>query len=319
MALGTGTVSASNLLLALLLNLVPAPAVEAQFTCATNSGAITITGYTGPGGAVTIPSATNGLPVTSIGAGAFAFAYGLTSVAIPTGVTSIGDSAFQRCGALTGRITIPNSVTNIGDFAFQGCSRLTSVAIPDGITIIGDYTFEGCGLTNITIPSSVTSIGASAFQNCGALAGSITIPSSVTSIGSYAFSGCDMLRDVYFEGDAPRGDMSVFSDDDDSALTLYYLPGTTGLGSTFGTFARTVLWNPQMHTSHLGFGVRANDFGFIATGTSGLVVVVQASTNLANPAWSGLVTNTLTALGAFSFGDPQWTNYPARFYRLRWP
>ena len=50
----------------LLLLMLPA-AVQAQdFTYTTNNGAITITGYTGPGGAVTIPDMINGLPVTSI-------------------------------------------------------------------------------------------------------------------------------------------------------------------------------------------------------------------------------------------------------------
>ena len=53
-------------LLPLLLLALPA-VVQAQYTYTTNNGAITITGYTGPGGAVTIPSMTNGLPVTSIG------------------------------------------------------------------------------------------------------------------------------------------------------------------------------------------------------------------------------------------------------------
>ena len=37
----------------------------------------------------------------------------------------------------------------------------------------------------------------------------------------------------------------------------------------------------------------------------------------ADPAWSALGTNTLTSSADFS--DPQWTNYPARFYRLRSP
>ena len=37
------------------------------YTYTTNNGTITITGYTGPGGAVTIPGTINGLPVTSIG------------------------------------------------------------------------------------------------------------------------------------------------------------------------------------------------------------------------------------------------------------
>jgi len=59
-------------------------------------------------------------------------------------------------------------------------------------------------------------------------------------------------------------------------------------------------------------------FGFTISGTGGLVVVVEASTSLGNPVWHPLGTNTLSG-GSFCFSDPQWTNYPARFYRLRMP
>jgi hypothetical protein len=62
-------------------------------------------------------------------------------------------------------------------------------------------------------------------------------------------------------------------------------------------------------------GVRTNQFGFNITGTSNIVVVVEASTNLANSTWSPLRTNTLTG-GSYYFSDPQWTNYSSRFYRL---
>ena len=62
-------------------------------------------------------------------------------------------------------------------------------------------------------------------------------------------------------------------------------------------------------------GVRTNQFGFNIIGTSNIVVVVEASTNLANPTWSPLRTNTLTGGSAY-FSDPQWTNYSSRFYRL---
>jgi hypothetical protein len=47
-------------------------------------------------------------------------------------------------------------------------------------------------------------------------------------------------------------------------------------------------------------------------------VVVEASTDLSNPSWYPLATNTLTTGSAY-FSDPQWANYPSRFYRLRWP
>src|SRR6266478_103185 len=76
-------------ILPLLFLILPA-AVQAQFTYTTNNSTITITGYTGPGGAVTIPSMTNGLPVTSIGDLAFHFSTNVTSITIGTNVTSIG-------------------------------------------------------------------------------------------------------------------------------------------------------------------------------------------------------------------------------------
>jgi hypothetical protein len=66
-----------------------------------------------------------------------------------------------------------------------------------------------------------------------------------------------------------------------------------------------------------GFG-GANCFGFTITGSSNLVIVVEACTNLANPIWSPLGTNSLTG-GSYYFSDPQWTNYSAHFYRFRSP
>jgi hypothetical protein len=46
--------------------------------------------------------------------------------------------------------------------------------------------------------------------------------------------------------------------------------------------------------------------------------VVEASTDLINPTWSPVNTNTLTD-GSSYFSDPDWTNYATRFYRLRSP
>jgi hypothetical protein len=50
-------------LLPLVLLALPA-SVQAQFTYTTNNGTITITGHTGSGSAVTIPSTMNGLPIS---------------------------------------------------------------------------------------------------------------------------------------------------------------------------------------------------------------------------------------------------------------
>jgi hypothetical protein len=66
------------------------------------------------------------------------------------------------------------------------------------------------------------------------------------------------------------------------------------------------------------FGVQTNGFGFIISWATNIPVVVEASTDLANPNWSPVATNTLTGGSAY-FSDPQWANYPVRFYRLRSP
>ena len=75
---------------------------------------------------------------------------------------------------------------------------------------------------------------------------------------------------------------------------------------------------PAIQTGDGSFGVWTNQFGFNISWTSGQTVVVEASTNLANPYWQPLQTNTLTS-GSAWFNDPERTNFPGRFYRLRSP
>ena len=100
-------------------------------------------------------------------------------------------------------------------------------------------------------------------------------------------------------------------------VIVYHLPGTTGWGATFAE-RPTALWQPQVQNSGATFGVRSNQFGFTINWASGRTVVVEACSNLASPTWSPVSTNTLSN-GSSYFSDPQWTNHPARFYRLRSP
>jgi hypothetical protein len=109
-----------------LLLIARAEAVQGQFTCTTNSGTITIIRYSGPGGAVFIPTNINGLDVTEIGTSAFQGCMNVTSVIIPDRVTSLGDYSFLACSNLT-NIVIGKNVTNIGQWAFYESTNLSSV------------------------------------------------------------------------------------------------------------------------------------------------------------------------------------------------
>ncbi len=69
-----------------------------------------------------------------------------------------------------GIYAIPDGVISIGNYAFDNCRGLTSVILPESVTSIGSDAFYNCrGLTYITVGESLTYIGYSAFSNCDSL------------------------------------------------------------------------------------------------------------------------------------------------------
>ncbi len=176
-----------------------------------------------------IKSVTINSGVTSIGDSAFESCTSLTSVTIPDSVTSIGSWVFYNCTSLTS-VTIPNSVTSIGFGAFYGCTALTSVTIPDSVTSIGDSAFCNClSLTSIEIPNSVTSLGSGVFVNCISLT-SVTIPDGVTSIGNSLFNGCTYLTRVSIPNSVTSIGDSAFNNCRD--LTVVTIPhGVMSIGN----------------------------------------------------------------------------------------
>ena len=204
-------------------------------------------------GAVKIPEkandGSNDLPVKAIDEKAFENCKSLTSVEIPSGVTSIGDMAFFDCESLTDvalegstltsigqsafycckalkSVTIPSSVTSIGSNAFMGCESLEGpVKIPSGVTNIGSYAFSGCKkITSVTIEGNeLETIGTSMFEGCSSLT-SVTIPSSVKTISCAAFGGCSKLTSI----EIPSGVTSIgtYAFYDCTALTTITLHAT---------------------------------------------------------------------------------------------
>ena len=134
-------------LTAVLILATPA-ALQAQFTFTTNNGTITITGYTGRGGVVVIPSTINGLPVTSIGYEAFQYS-SITGVTIPNSVTNIGGPAFSYCYSLTNIMVDPLN---------SAFSSVDGVLFNHNQTTLVEY-YPGGKVGGYTIPNSVTSIG----------------------------------------------------------------------------------------------------------------------------------------------------------------
>ena len=168
------------------------------------TGKVWVSGATsGITGVLNIPSSVtynnNTYQVVRIAGQAFFNQSNITSVIIPSTVTTIGTQAFAHCTGITSA-TIPNSVTTIQSYVFQGCSSLTYIDLPDSLSVISNYTFLNCSsLSSVEIPNTVTVIEGGAFKGCSNLT-NITIPNSVTSIGMQAFAQCNNLSITNFSG-----------------------------------------------------------------------------------------------------------------------
>ena len=150
--------------------------------------------------------------VKKIGNAAF-WGHQMTSMPIPNGVTSIGESAFKWCSNLT-TITIPQSVASIGKQAFafttnnywwdvEGGEEWDEIEMSITVDPGNPYydSREDCNAivetatntliagTSLDIPSSVTIIGDYAFSGCSFSGPTFDIPKHVTSIGDFAFYG----------------------------------------------------------------------------------------------------------------------------------
>ena len=92
---------------------------------------------------------------------------------------------------------IPSGVTEIGEYAFQYSTNLQEIDIPEGVESIRNAAFLGCSaLRKVKLPSSLTEFDRfEQFAYCTSL-DSIYIPQNVETISSGIFCGCTSLRNV---------------------------------------------------------------------------------------------------------------------------
>ena len=84
--------------------------------------------------------------------------YGIKTVTIGDGITSIGDYAFMGCTGMT-ELTLPNSVTSIEDSAFSDCSGLANItSLAEIPPVCGSGVFDGVNKTNCELIVPIVSV-----------------------------------------------------------------------------------------------------------------------------------------------------------------
>jgi hypothetical protein len=234
-----------------------------------------------PGASYSIPEST-----TSIAANAFRDTQFLTSLALPSSLSTIVNDSFARIHNLVSitvasgnttfsgvdgvlyegdtlikypmkRVGATYSVrpgtTEIGFAAFDSAALLTTVTLPDSLRVIGYDGFVRTSLlTSINLPLGLTTLGSFSLAVSGLT--SVVVPHTVTNWNSNVFSYSSVYESVYFEGDAPPE--SVFSDIT-AGTKIHRIEGTNGwpaLGQLYAGLEQ-VAWDPAITTPRTPSGL----------------------------------------------------------------
>ena len=320
--------------------------------------------------------------VTSIGDGAFWGSLGgisfLNTVTFEQGskLEIIGNSAFKDRPALTS-ISIPSSVTSIGGYAFQN-SGLETVTFGSGSRLkeIGSLAFDGTSISNFLVPASVTTIGQNPFgyfsnlEFIGFESGSqieidnwfygslqlhrVELPASIktikrrafwnqeslqsitfgpnsqlTSIGFEAFKGATSLTSIVIPAGVTRIDSGTFSGA--TQLNSVYLLGNPIIDSQafFETEAGSEIIAPPTLPSKPGFsfngwseshGGNVITFPYRPNLSSAIVLYAKWSRNNEKAAASKKpsITGTAKAKKTLTAKKGTWNGYPVPKVSFQW-
>ncbi len=164
--------------------------------------------------------------IETIGASAFAYCQGLTTIDLGDNVQTVEEKAFEEC-LFVEELTIGESVTSIAGNSFDGCSGIETLTLN---TDISEYVYQyretpfsnigssngltvNIGVQTTKVPinlfaenvnivkvnfangSQCTEIESSAFDGCTALK-TVNIPTRVERIADYAFNYCTSLESI---------------------------------------------------------------------------------------------------------------------------
>ena len=147
--------------------------------------------------------------VEKLGDGAFRNTQ-ITSMFLPTGITSLNWSVFQGCSNLDEALYIPDNVTSMYGYAFDGCSALKNIRLSANLTSMGEYALQNTNVEYIKVPSKVKVLSQGVLKNSKSLE-SLALPAYLKTVGAEALYGCSGLRNLSIDAiEPPTAEITSF-------------------------------------------------------------------------------------------------------------
>ena len=158
------------------------------------------------------------------------------------------DSEALPQGTFSGKplmeVALPSSMTTLGESAFENCERLYTINL-ERITDIGSKAFSGCSaLDSVSLPN-IRNIQRRAFANSGLR--SVLLGRNAQSVAYNAFDGCNM-ESIVCKSETPPSVSGTFSGIDTDNCLLY-VPQ-----SALVDYLRATAWKEFFHMEGVDFG-----------------------------------------------------------------
>ncbi|WP_285398368.1 leucine-rich repeat protein [Lysinibacillus sp. fls2-241-R2A-57] len=283
---------------------------EKEFITRSMYNGVAITGYNGSSKDIVIPNEIDDQPVVVIDDQAFHNRQ-LTSVELPSSLTTIGRSAFAD-NFLT-IVKIPEGVTTIEEGAFYA-NQLKTVELPSSVTKIGSYAFAHNHLKHVEVPSSLTTVETSVFSYNQLT--SVEIPEGVTTIKWDAFI-YNQLTSVKIPEGVTKIEPYAF---DHNELTSAELPSSlTTIG--YNAFSYNQLRDIKIPSNVKSIASNAFRYNQLRNVEIQLGVTTIGSFAFANNQLTNLeIEPSVTTIGTHAFADNKLTNLviPSSVTTIEW-
>ena len=204
----------------------------------------------------------------------------LTSVTIPSTMTSIGNGAFKanplttvvwlpaNCSIGTGEsspfysssskitsFTFGDQVQTVPSYICYKMNQLDTIVLPPSVSSLGQYAFYGCtSLKSINLPVTQKTLPTSFLEGCSSLE-SIELPTTLTTINTDAFYGCSKLANVTLHEGITTIYNRAFQNCKLSSVTIPSTVTSIGSAAFQGNPTTSVTWLPK--TCSIGTGDNA--------------------------------------------------------------